>query len=77
LYRTGGALHANFEKAGVAGYVGPNTLVEAAFARALGKPTAFLYFPGPQACRLEALAIMATCLDGQAAKLPQLWTRGS
>ena len=57
---------ANYDKAGVEGYVGPNALIEAAFAIALGKPVAFLHYPGPQPCRLEALAMMTKCLNGVA-----------
>jgi hypothetical protein len=57
-------LVANYDKAGIAGYVGPNALIEAAFARALGKPAVFLHRPGPQPCQLEAMAMMTTCLDG-------------
>ncbi|MDQ0462893.1 hypothetical protein QO010_000641 [Caulobacter ginsengisoli] len=70
-----GVLIANFEKHGVAGYVGPNTLVEAAFAHAAGKPVAFLNPPGPQPARLEALAMMTICLDGGGAAIPA-WAAG-
>lgn len=62
-------LIANYDKSGVAGYVGANALVEAAFAFALGKPVAFLQAPGPQPCQLEALAMMRACLDGDLARL--------
>jgi len=57
-------LVANFDKAGVEGYVGPNTLVEAAFAHAAGKAVVFLKAPGPQPAQLEALAMMTKCLAG-------------
>jgi hypothetical protein len=57
-------LVANFEKHGIEGYVGPNTLVEAAFAHATGRKVAFLNRPGDQPARLEALAMMTTCLYG-------------
>jgi hypothetical protein len=62
-------LIANYDKGGVTGYVGANALIEAAFAHALGKPVAFLNLPGPQSCRLEALALMSTCLDGDISRL--------
>lgn len=62
-------LIANFDKHGIEGYVGPNTLVEAAFAHATGREVAFLYRPGDQPARLEALAMMTTCLDGATSAL--------
>src|SRR5262245_6794634 len=62
-------LIANFEKHGVPGYIGPNTLIEAAFGQALSKPVIFLHHPGEQACRLEALSLMTSCLDGDIRKL--------
>lgn len=62
-------LIANYDKGGVAGYVGANALIEAAFAHALGKPVAFLHRLGPQSCRLEALALMSKCLDGDISRL--------
>lgn len=62
-------LIANFARNGVDGYVGPNTLVEAAFAHAEGKAVVFLNTPGPQPARLEALAMMTTCLAGAPARL--------
>ena len=62
-------LIANYEKAGVRGYVGANALVEAAFGYALGKTVAFLNPPGPQPCRLEAMAMMTMCLDGDVRRL--------
>jgi len=55
---------ANTEKLGISGYIGANTLMEAACGHTLGKPVVFLNPPGEQACRLEALAISAGCLDG-------------
>jgi hypothetical protein len=57
-------LIANYKKSGVAGYIGANSLIEAAFAYALGIPVIFLFEPGHQACRLEALAMMNSCLNG-------------
>src|SRR5690606_17220718 len=37
----------NHDRHGVTGYVGANSLMEAAFAHALGKPVAYLFEPGP------------------------------
>ena len=50
-------LLANYPKNGIDGYIGANTLMEAAFAYALGIPVAYFRTPGEQSCRLEALAI--------------------
>ena len=47
-------LVANYPKNGVEGYVGANSLMEAAFAYALGVPVAYLNEIGEQPCRLEA-----------------------
>ena len=52
-------LLANYPKHDIAGYVGPNTLVEAAFGYALGIPVATLFEPGPQPCKLEIDALSA------------------
>ena len=65
-------LIANYDKSGIAGYVGPNALIEAAFAHALGKPVVFLHTPGPQACQLEAWAMMAVCLEGDPSRAPSM-----
>lgn len=46
---------ANYRKNGILGYVGPNTLIEIAFAEAFGKPIYFLEIPGPQACYDELM----------------------
>lgn len=58
-------LIANLTSAGVTGRVGPNALVEAAFARAVGVPVLLLEWPGPQPCQLEILALHDGCLDAQ------------
>jgi hypothetical protein len=50
-------LLANYSKGGIDGYIGANSLMEAAFAYALGVPVAYLKPIGEQPCRLEALAI--------------------
>jgi hypothetical protein len=62
-------LIANYAKGDVAGYVGANSLIEAAFGFALGKPVVFLFEPGEQPCRLEALALMRSCLNGDISNL--------
>lgn len=43
-------LIANYDKRGVKGYIGPNTLIEVAFARALDKPLYMINTPGEQYC---------------------------
>ena len=48
---------ANYPKHDTAGYIGPNTLIEAAFGYALGIPVATLFEPGPQPCKLEIEAL--------------------
>lgn len=50
-------LLANYRKNGVDGYIGANSLMEAAFAYALGVPVAYLRPVGDQPCRLEVLSI--------------------
>jgi len=54
----------NLPKKGVDGYVGANTLMEAAFAYALGKHIFILYRPAEQACRPEVLGMNPNFLDG-------------
>ena len=51
------ALIANYFKNGVEGYLGANSLMEAAFAYALDIPVVYLKSIGDQPCRLEALSI--------------------
>lgn len=43
-------LIANFTKNGIQGYVGPNTLIEIAFAKAFEKPIYMIEEPGDQPC---------------------------
>ena len=62
-------LIANFPRHGVGGYVGAHTLMEAAFAHAMGKEVVFLHEIGPQPCRLEAMAIQDRCLGGDLSQL--------
>ena len=57
-------LVANFDKRGVSGYVGANTLMEAAFAYALQKRIYVLHAIGEQACRPEMLGLRPVVLDG-------------
>ncbi|NTF18079.1 hypothetical protein G6L37_06650 [Agrobacterium rubi] len=54
----------NIEKRGTPGYVGPNTLMEAAFAHALDVPVVFLNDPFDQAAGLECASVSHACLDG-------------
>jgi hypothetical protein len=57
-------LIANFPKKGIEGYIGPNTLMEIAFAWALNKSVVLLFDPGPQDCRFEVLSIADRIIDG-------------
>ena len=66
-------LLANFEKHGVQGYVGPNTLMEAAFAYALNKPVVLLFEPGDQSCSLELRGISSLVLDGAVENIEEVW----
>ena len=50
-------LIANYAKHGVAGYIGPNTLIEIAFAYALNKQIFILHELGEQACKIEVLGM--------------------
>lgn len=59
-------LLANYDKHGVVGYIGANSLMEAAFAYALNVPVAYLWPVGEQGCRLEALAISDRVMHGSA-----------
>lgn len=62
-------LIANYEKNGIPGYIGANTLMEAACGHALGKPVYLLFPPGAQSCHLEALAVCTAVLDGKVSSL--------
>lgn len=62
-------LIANFEKNGIAGYVGANTLMEAACGYALGKPVYFLHEIGDQPASLELAAISSGVLQGAPQRL--------
>lgn len=65
-------LIANYSKHGVAGYVGPNTLMEAAFAHALGIPVMYLHDPFEQASGLECASISDGCLNGDLERVKSL-----
>ncbi|WP_439528092.1 hypothetical protein [Pannonibacter sp.] len=65
-------LIANYTKNGVVGYIGANTLMEAAFAYALGKRVNLLFMPGEQACQLEAISIADTVLNGDISKIKNI-----
>lgn len=66
-------LIANYAKDGVAGYIGANSLMEAAFAYALHIPVAYLYDVGPQSCQLEALAISGRIIAGDLHSLDSMF----
>ena len=65
IKRSDGILVANFEKNGVAGYIGANTLMEIAFAYVLGKRIFALNLIGEQSCKLEVLGMQPVVLNGQ------------
>ena len=67
-------LIANYAKHGIKGYIGANSLMEAACGHALGKPVIFLNPIGDQPCQLEALAIATSVLEGAPLHLQQLLT---
>jgi len=53
---------ANFANKGIPGYVGANTLIEAAFAKALSIPVHLVEEPGEQPCQVEILALQTPTL---------------
>lgn len=57
----------NADKHGISGYVGANTLMEAACGFTLGKPVWFLNEIGPQPCQLEAMSVSRGVLSGDVA----------
>ncbi|WCJ63013.1 hypothetical protein [Agrobacterium tumefaciens] len=65
-------LIANFPKRGIEGYVGPNTLMEAAFAYALNVPVIFLNGPSAQESGLECMAVAFGRLSGDATGISEL-----
>ena len=69
IRRSDAVLIANFPKHNIDGYVGPNTLMEAAFAHALSVPIIFLFDPSQQACGLECVSISCGCVNGEATEV--------
>ena len=65
-------LIANFPKRGIEGYVGPNTLMEAAFAHALCVPVIFLNDPSAQENGLECSAVASGYLGDEATGISAL-----
>lgn len=61
---------ANFAQKGISGYVGANTLMEAAFAKAFDIPVFVLHEPGAQPSQVELLSLRTGCLDGSPLNLP-------
>jgi len=62
-------LIANYAKRGISGYVGANTLIEAAFAYALGKPIFILNEIGEQPCRPELIGLKPSILEGHLGRI--------
>ncbi len=73
IKKSDAVLLANFEKHEIHGYVGPNTLMEAAFAYALNKPVVLLFEPGDQPCSLELRGIASLVLEGTVENMGDLW----
>lgn len=61
-------LIANYPKNGIDGYIGANTLMEAAMAYTLGVPVYFLFPIGVQGCQLEAESIAEGVWNGRLPK---------
>jgi len=58
-------LIANYRKNGIDGYIGANSLMEAAMAYTLDIPVYFLFPIGAQGCQLEAESIASGVWDGR------------
>lgn len=58
-------LIANYPKNGTNGYIGANTLMEAAMAYTLGVPVYFLFAIGAQDCQLEAESVASGVWNGR------------
>ncbi len=54
----------NYEKKGIAGYIGSNTLMEIGVAFNLGKEIYLLHELAPQGCTEEVMALATTVLNG-------------
>jgi nucleoside 2-deoxyribosyltransferase len=65
IKKSNGVLIANFRKHEIDGYVGPNTLMEIAFAYALGKDIYMLNAMEDQPCKDEVLGLGVEWLDGE------------
>lgn len=62
-------LVANYQKHGIDGYIGPNSLMELAFGYALGKELYLLNELGEQSCKSEVLGMQPTILNGDIKKI--------
>ncbi|WP_417688493.1 hypothetical protein [Roseibium sp.] len=69
IRRSDAVIIANYSKHGIGGYIGANTLMEAACGHVLAKPVYLMFSPGPQSCRLEALAVASAVCDGDVTRL--------
>lgn len=65
IRRSTTVLIANYPKNGIDGYIGANSLMEAAFAYTLGVPVYFLFPIGIQGCQLEAESIAEGVWNGR------------
>lgn len=63
IRRSDAIIVANYDKHGIAGYVGASALMEAAVAYALSIPVYTLQPAGPQPNQLEIQAVQAGCLE--------------
>lgn len=65
IRRSTAVLIANYPKNGIDGYIGANTLMEAAMGYTLGVPVYFLFTIGAQGCQLEAESITEGVWNGR------------
>ena len=65
IRRSTAVLIANYPKNDINGYIGANTLMEAAMAYTLGVPIYFLFPIGVQGCQLEAESIAEGVWNGR------------
>ncbi len=72
IRRSDVVLLANYEKRGIAGYVGPNTLMEAAFGYALGVPVVLLFDAPDQPCSVELTSVVRMTLGGDIERLQEV-----
>lgn len=59
----------NYEKKGIGGYIGSNTLIEIGVASSLDKKIYLFHDPGEQGCTEEVMALATTVLNGDFAGL--------